>query len=279
MNLEVLMSCMFNDGVNLVNNSNITCDAVVINQCDVNDYLEDHTDNRTVRVFSVTDRGLTKSRNLAISKSTADVCLLADDDELFVPNLEAGVTDAYESLPDADIIIFKMKGRESSFSDKVQELKFPKIMKVSSWQISFRRKSLLESGLRFDELMGSGTGNGAEEEFKFLTDARKLGLKIYYVPFEIAEVDQKYYVPSDEAELSDGKSQWFSGFDERFFENRGSTTRYIMGAPLAVVYAVYYCLKKRNLYNRDITTKMALISILRGIRKNRLGRLRKSKLE
>lgn len=61
---------------------------------------------------------------------------------------------------------------------------------------------MLNSGVFFDEHLGAGTGNGGEEELKFLLDCQNAGLKIYYVPTEIASVAQT-------------ESTWFHGFDEK----------------------------------------------------------------
>ena len=255
MKLDILMSCMHQRDDTLVRSSRITGSAVVINQCDREEFAE----YGPVRMYSTTQRGLTKSRNMAISKSDADVCLLCDDDEVFVEGYEGAILKAYEQLPQADVIIFKMVNRAPSFSDEVQRLRFPKTMKVSSWQISFRRESLLKSGVRFDELLGAGTGNGAEEELKFLTDCEKAGLKIYYVPTGIATVAQT-------------ESTWFSGFDARFFENRGATTRYILGWPAASLYALYYVLRKKKLYESQISSVDALRAIFRGIRENKISK-------
>ena len=262
MKLEILMACMHQNDDILVRKSNITGDVVVINQCNREAVEEYPTAEGTARIYSTTQRGLTKSRNMAISKSDADVCLLCDDDEIFVEGYARKILDAYEQLPQADVIIFKMVNRPPSFEDKVMELRFPKTMKVASWQISFRRQRLLDTGVRFDELMGAGSGNGAEEELKFLTDCQKAGLTIYYVPEAIASVAQT-------------ESTWFGGFTEQFFENRGASTRYIMGIPLAVAYACYYVATKKNLYQKDITPARALMATFRGIRRNKIGKQRK----
>lgn len=253
MTLEVLMSCMHQQDTSLVAASRLTGDVVVVNQCDREDYVEDGR----VRMFSTRQRGLTKSRNMAIRNARADVCLVCDDDEVFVPDYEKTILNAYESLPQADVIIFKMVNRPASFPDKVQRLRFPKTMKISSWQISFRRERLIAAGVRFDELLGAGTGNGAEEELEFLLDCERAGLLIYYVPAEIASVAQE-------------ASTWFRGFDETFFENRGATTRYIMGAGLASLYAVYYILRKKGMYAKDITPANALQATFRGIRQDKI---------
>lgn len=259
MKLDILLSCMNQQDDRLICNSRITGNAVVINQCGNNNLRSWKTEGGTVRWFDSDTRGLTVSRNLALEKSDADVCLLCDDDEIFVPDYEDLICKTYEALPQADVIIFKMVGRAASFEDRIMELKFPRTMHVSSWQISFRRESLLRTGVRFDELMGAGTGNGAEEELKFLVDCQKAGLKIWYVPEEIASVAQT-------------ESTWFKGFDETFFYNRGATTRYILGWPLAAAYAIYYVIKKRPMYAGDISPQKAFDAICRGIRENRIGK-------
>ena len=257
--LDILLSCMFAEPEKLVENSKITGNCVIINQCDEKSTFDFDTKNGKAKVYSVTDRGLTKSRNLAIRKSDADICMLCDDDEVFADDYEEKILKAYEENPQADVIIFKMINREPSFEDKVMQLKFPNTLKVASWQISFRRDSLIKTGVRFDELLGSGTGNGAEEELKFLSDCISNGLSVWYVPYEIAEVG------------NGEDSKWFSGFDKKFFENRGSTTRYILGFPISVFYAFYYCIKKRPMYTENISFGSALGATLKGIMKNRIG--------
>lgn len=257
MKLDILMSCMHQTDDTLIGNSRITGDAVVINQCDREEVRAYATENGRVRFVSTTQRGLTRSRNMAISQSSADVCLLCDDDEVFVEGYEEKILAAYEKLPQADVVIFKMVNRPCPFGDGVRQLRFPQTMHVASWQISFRRESLLGSGVRFDELLGAGSGNGAEEELKFLLDCQRAGLQIWYAPVEIASVAQQ-------------ESTWFAGFNEKFFYDRGATTRYILGAPLAAVYALYYVAKKKEMYRSQITPAKALGAIFRGMGENRI---------
>ncbi len=259
MKLEVLMSCMHQTDDILVRKSCLTGNVVMVNQCQEELYQEFRTERGMLRMFSCTERGLTKSRNRAIKESNADICLLCDDDEIFLPDYEPDILQAYRNLPEADIIIFKMTNYPEKFKNKVMRLRFPQTMHVASWQISFRRQRLLESGVRFDELLGAGTGNGAEEELKFLLDSQKAGLKIYYVPTAIASVGQQ-------------TSTWFEGFTEQFFENRGATTRYILGRGPAYAYALYYVIRKRNMYCSAISPRKAFLAISRGIRENKIAK-------
>ena len=252
MKLDILMSCMHQTDDSLIRSSRITGSAVVINQCDREEEQVFATENGCVRFLSTTQRGLTRSRNMAIANSDADVCLLCDDDEVFVEGYEEKILTAYENLPQADVVIFRMVDRSCPFGDEARQLKFPQTMHVASWQISFRRESLLRKHVRFDELLGAGSGNGAEEELKFLLDCQRAGLQIWYAPVDIASVAQ-------------AESTWFDGFNEKFFYDRGATTRYILGAPLAAAYAVYYVARKKAMYSKTIPPAKALGAIFRGM--------------
>lgn len=256
---EILLSCMNLNGEDIVGRSNIVSDTLVVNQCNEDGFYEENRNGKKIRVFSVNDKGLTKSRNFAISHSNAEVCLLCDDDESFKKGYEKKILKAYDKIKDADVIIFKIGNQPNRFPDNVRRMNYFDLMHVSSWQISFKRESLEKNKIRFDENMGAGTGNGAEEEFKFLTDCRKAGLHIYYCPAVIADVAQT-------------QSTWFKGFDEEFFVNRGNTTRYIMGFFPALLYAFYYCFRKRAAIEKYISWKKAFIFTCKGIFENRLGR-------
>lgn len=249
------------DGDDIVERSNISSHTLIVNQCGKDGFSQRSLDGKTIRFFSVNDKGLTKSRNFAIKNSDADICLLCDDDESFKDGYEERILTAYRKLKDADVIAFKIGNRPQRFPDEVKRLGYFNLMKISSWQISFKRASLIDKGILFDENMGAGTQNGAEEEFKFLTDCRKAGLKIYYCPEIIADVAQE-------------SSTWFSGFNESFFINRGNTTRYIMGLFPAVFYAFYYAFAKRKMFG-GMSGFKAFRLMLRGIRENRLEKLKR----
>ena len=260
LSFEILLSCLNSNVKEIVKNSQFESDVLVVNQCDKDScgvFMEKYG---RITVYDVNDRGLTKSRNFAIEHSEADICLLCDDDEKFRKGYKKKIIRAYEKIKEADVIIFNIGNRPAKFPKKVRRLEYFDLMKVSSWQISFRRESLLKKGIRFDEDMGAGTPNGAEEEFKFLTDCRKAGLKIFYVPVVIADVAQE-------------SSTWFTGYDEKFFVNRGNTTRYIMGLPLSLLYAFYYAFAKRKNFGK-ISWLKAFSLICKGIFENRFKKIK-----
>lgn len=257
MKLDILLSCMHQENMDILRDSGITGSAVVINQCGREGERSVSTKSGTVRWIDTTDRGLTRSRNMAIEHSDGDICMLCDDDERFPENYEERILGAYESLPQADVIIFTVGNWKNSFGNEIRELRFPRTIKASSVQISFRRQSLIRTGVRFDPHLGAGSGNGAEEEMKFLLDCQKAGLRIFFVPTEVAA-------------LRSQDSTWFRGFDEAFFYNRGATTRYILGYPLAAAYGIYYIVRKRPMYRETITPLGAMKALFRGIHENKI---------
>ncbi len=83
MEIEILLSCMNQKDLSIVEKNNIKTKATIINQCDKDDYSEVVVNNNTIKVVSSTQRGLTNSRNLALIHASGDVCLLSDDDVVY----------------------------------------------------------------------------------------------------------------------------------------------------------------------------------------------------
>mgnify|MGYP004696201063 CR=1 FL=1 len=273
MNLEVLISCMNQQDMKIAERTGIQTDTLIINQCPQSEILNDtkldqkttEVQNQThvsIRMLDTNTRGLSKSRNLAIQHASGDVCLLCDDDEQLNSSYEKIILKAYETLPDVDIICFRISNQPSRLKQKTQRLTKWTAMRIASWQITFRRESILKRGIQFDENMGAGTGNGGGEEVKFLRDCIKAGLKAYYVPKSIGTVAQT-------------ESTWFKGFDRDFFYKRGITNRYMLGLPVSILYAAYYTMVKRDLYKEYVTPWQSFKYTLDGIISNDISRKKK----
>ena len=83
MTLEVLVSCMHQTNFDIVKNSCINTDVLIVNQCNVDDYLERNNNSGFVeRMICTRERGLSRSRNAAIEHARGDICLICDDDEV-----------------------------------------------------------------------------------------------------------------------------------------------------------------------------------------------------
>jgi len=135
------------------------------------------------------ERGLAKSRNMAIESAEGDICLISDDDLEYIDTLKESIVDSFTKYRDADIITFSIRtpdGRAyKSYKDKEFWHTKKSIMRVSSVEIAFRLDSIRDRGLKFDERFGLGSNFPTGEEIIFLSDALDRGLKILYLPIDI----------------------------------------------------------------------------------------------
>lgn len=258
MAISVLISCMHQNDTSIVSRSNVRTNAVVVNQCakdSVEESSFDSSDGKPfhLRFISTTERGLSRSRNMAIRNADDDICLIMDDDETLKDDYAETMSKAYSQYPEADVIIFKLDNSGKEYGLRPKRLGYLGVLKVASWQISFRRKSIIDNDIMFDVEMGSGTGHGAGEENAFLYECLHKGLKIQYVPATIASLSP------------DSASQWFKGFTPRFFLERGWATKRYMGKTVATLYALYYAVKKHGMYRQDCPMPTAIKCMLKGI--------------
>lgn len=261
MRLEVLMSTMHLDSTQgLIDRSGLSGDAVVVNQCEGPEQVIEHSnDPRVIRVDS-TDVGLSRSRNLALATASADVCLLADDDEVFVSTYEDRVLSTFADRPYDDVIAFTVNFRESLRKPplRARSVRRLDLMKLSSVQLAFRRDRVLESGVRFDCEFGAGSTFNMGEEFIFLSDLARRGLRIAAVPLEIAHLEER-------------TSTWFTDYDDGFFRARGAS--FARAQPtLAPLLVTQWALRKRSLFAESSRSSDALRLMLRGVSEWRNGR-------
>lgn len=266
MSIELLISCMHQNDFSIAENMNLHSPALMINQCDSEGVFETEVRGYPVRMICTAERGLSCSRNMAVRNAAADICLICDDDERLFDTYAETIEAAYRKIPDADIIAFRMANQRSRLKQEEQLLNKYTCMRVSSWQITLRPDSVRAKGLCFDPYMGAGSGNGAGEEVKFLRDCIGRGLKVYYVPEDIGEVGNAYY------DTGEAEGTWFKGFDRDFFYQRGTSTRYMLGLPVSVLYALYYTAAKKEEYARFITPADALKYTLQGIFSNDISK-------
>lgn len=204
--MEVLLSCMSSSPIDIVKRTNVVSDITVVNQCS-NDYISKIcTENGyRLQIIESSDRGLSKSRNMAIRYASSDICLLCDDDEILYDNYANLIESAFEENPDADLIAFALDYSDKKYPKKKKKIGYLNALKISSVQITFRRNAIIENKIVFDERLGAGTGNGAGEEQKFLYDCIKAGLNIIFLPIYIGKV------------IRDSSSSWFHGYTKEYF--------------------------------------------------------------
>ena len=243
--VTTLISCMYEKNANIIARSNIQTDVVVVNQCDYDSIEEFEFKNKKgvtcrAKFINTTERGLSRSRNMAIANSWGDICYMCDDDELLADDYEQKMIEAYERHPQCSIIVFSLIRKNHTYPIIEQKIGLKEILRTSSVQTTFKRADIISHNILFDEKMGSGTGNGGGEENKFLMDCKRVGLKLWYVPQVVAEVKSE-------------DSQWFQGFTEQYFRNFAWASRRIMGPILGGLYTIYWIIFRRKKYKPDLT--------------------------
>ena len=259
MKLDVLVSTM-HDKVDIYKKMRLQEDAIIINQTDYEDVELFNTNNGCIKFISSKERGLAKSRNLAIRSSDADVCLFTDNDVVFKDGYVEKIKAAYRKYPEADIIAFTVTTDDDERT--VSKLKTGEVnrvmsMKVSSVQISFKREIVEKNNLFLNEKFGAGSDyfNSGEENI-FLYQAIKKGLKMYYVDEEIASVSFE-------------ESTWYGKDIEKDLLTKGAMF-YTMSSFLYPLYNIQFILRKRWMYSEALTFFEALKKTFEGSSKAKI---------
>lgn len=135
------------------------------------------------------EKGLSKSRNLALQKALGEICLIADDDVSYIESVETIVLDAFEKNPSADVITFLTRTPQGDLlkpdNSKKKWHTRRSVMRVISYEIAFRTQAIRNANLYFDEQFGLGAQFPTGEENIFLIDAIRSDLKVLHVPIPI----------------------------------------------------------------------------------------------
>lgn len=159
---------------------------IIINQLNKKSQSEYSQNN----VYTYKEKGLSKSRNKALSHAKRDIALISDDDVRYLDNIGIIVNKAFKENPEADIITFQfMKDDNTLYKNNYKKEKFwhdiYSLARVSSVEIAFRVDKIKENNIKFDQNFGLGSLFPTGEEYIFLSDALKKGLKILYIPIPI----------------------------------------------------------------------------------------------
>lgn len=233
MTVTVLISCMHQRDVSIVERTKVQTDVVVVNQCDENKVVDFAFTNKAGRICKAkfiytTERGVSRSRNMALKNAWGDYCIFADDDEELSDDYEKIIVSAFERNPKADIIAYNYQESNTRLRNNYkkpisEEREAPHNHSYSSVALSFKLSKIMSKEVLFDVRIGAGSGIiSAGEESVWQVLARKKGLKIFQCPKYITSVTQ-------------ANSTWFKGYDEKYF--------YDLGANLSARYGIikYVC--------------------------------------
>lgn len=254
MRIEVLLSTMHQTNKDRIKKCNIHSDVVVINQCEKNSEEKFEIDGgHRCKWINSSDRGLSNSRNMAMTNANGDICLLCDEDVVYKDNYCEIVEKAFKEIPNADVMIFDI----DEIGTDEQRKKAKKIYKLNQFKtygsvhIAFKRESFKKNKIRFNPLFGAGSNMYAMAEDALLfRDFAKKQMRVYAYPETISTV---YF----------DHSTWFQGYDEKYFFDTGA---YLQCAypKFGKIFMWYYPIR---LYKKSkLKTRTILRYILLGMR-------------
>lgn len=212
---QILCVTMHQTNFSKIGQMNIHSDVIFANQANDTRWDEMQFENHTARMITTNTRGVGLNRNLALMYADADICLLADDDIIYVDGVETLVMDEFKKHPEADVMIFNVDtlgGRKQRFNPNTKKCKFYSRMPYATFSIAIRVYSVRAKNIMFTSLFGGGCMYGSGEDSMFLADMRRKGLKLYVSSQKIGMVDMS-------------QSTWYSGANQKFYYDKGAYYR------------------------------------------------------
>lgn len=143
------------------------------------------------RIFSSLTKGLSVNRNIALSRASAPILLISDDDVDYTEDGLQTVIDEFARHKDTDIFTFRYVSASHSKDYPLHKCDLASPEKgyfVTSFEIAFRRHSV-QGKVWFNENFGIGAPFPSGEEDVFLRDCLDSGLKGIFIPKTIARHD------------------------------------------------------------------------------------------
>ena len=251
MGIQVLVAAMHQKDHSLLEKMNIRSDVIVANQCDRDSFEAFDYRGHSAVYINRNQRGVGLNRNQALLQATADICLIADEDVVYYDGYEEIVEDAYRRHPDADLIIFDMKiltndGEISGLIKREEFVGKKALSRYGTVRVSFKTDSIKRRNIYFHRMFGGGTPHTNGEDTIFLSDCADRGLKVLTCPQTLGEV-RNY------------SSTWFTGYDDKYFHDRGVLFAYlhpVIAKPLCVYHVVKHRGKYRSYGIRKAISRM-----------------------
>lgn len=195
MTLDVLIATYGNKGI--VRVSQMTLPLIMgvryivswqIPKSEVPGKIPDNLRRDDIDIYSHFSTGVSINRNFALSKATAEYCLISDDDLIYTENSIKRLFDVFKNNPDTDIFAFKADCQiERNMPSYSFDLRHPpRFYWPIEFEIAFKRDQINRNKIRFNELFGRNAPILQSGEIAiFLHQAFKRGLKGIYLPLNL----------------------------------------------------------------------------------------------
>lgn len=253
--LQILVATMHQNDLSLVEKMNIRCSAVIANQADREEIVNCETEFGHVKMITTQTRGVGLNRNIALMASEADILMFADDDVVYSGDMPENVISAFDTLPEADVIIFGMDILRDGKVTEKRHLKRGRLrvwnsMRFGTYTVAVRRSSIINKNITFNQCFGGGCVFSAGEDSLFLKSCFDVGLKVYSCDYVLGTCCKD-------------SSTWFVGYNEKYFYDKGVLVRNLFPKS-AYLMALYFGIRFKR--KTDLGVLRRLKYIYSGVR-------------
>ena len=146
--------------------------------------------NAKIKRIELQSKGVAKSRNAAIENTTTEYLLFGDDDIEFKEESINAALEFLQANPDISILLLQAVDEtgtlRKSYPKQAHVLKLRNSAKAATYEMIVRLPDIKKASIRFDENFGAGAENYLGDEYIFIADALRAGLKGYFLPIVIA---------------------------------------------------------------------------------------------
>ncbi len=256
MQVEVLVSTMFQKDSSLLEKINIKSNAIIVNQADSESVYElKHKDNNIIFINSK-ERGIGRSRNQCLSLATSEYAIFADDDIVYYDNYKDIILSEFKRLEDADIVLFNFDDEDTEravrHNLKSKKVNYFNCLRYGAVNIAINTNKVKGKNLQFSLDFGGGAKYSSGEDSLFLVDCLRKGLKIYTSTETIGKISYR-------------KSSWFKGYDEKYFTDKG-VLYYYMSSKYAYLLCLQFALRKYKMYRGSLGLIKAIRYLFEGVK-------------
>lgn len=255
LDVQVLLSTMNQNDYKILEKMNIRSDALIVNQNSALTANSFDYRGKYIEWYAFPEKGVGKSRNIALLRSSGDIALFADDDVVYHDDYCKLIQKEFANNPKADMIVFNVGStnpdRPEYMIKERKRVHFFNCLRYGTFRIAIRTDRIKKKRIFFSLLFGGGSKYGSGEDSLFIVDCLRAGLRMYSSPVEIGKVTHS-------------QSTWFSGYNEKFFFDKGALFCAI-SEPFAVLLCLQFCLRHREM-TVDLSLPTAFRQMLRGIK-------------
>lgn len=254
MKIQTLVAAVNQDVRTLAERMQMETDAIIVNQCDTFGYETYEYQGHQIQCYSFQERGVGLNRNNALLRADGDICLFSDEDIRYDKGYREKIEQEFRQHPQADVILFNFRvnpQRRTYYNTEFGRVRWYNCGRYPTFCAAIRRKEVIKAGVTFSLLFGGGAPYSNGEDSLFFMDCMRKGLKVYKSPVELGEE-----IPRE--------STWFSGYNRKFFYDRGYLYHFLYGR-LAVIFGLRFVYTKKKTICQDIPAKQAFAYLKQGI--------------